>query len=70
MSNKQLLILLTKKDYEDLHLIMNMAVETKEKVIILKMYEGITKQQWYREVIRAGLRSKRIDFEKNTQELG
>lgn len=55
---------LCKEDFDDLHSTKDMRIVNEHGVILHKMSEAQSWQQWYREVIRAGLRTKLRDFEE------
>jgi len=70
MAKPILIIYLDKKMFDDLHYIMDMSIQSEnDKLILYKLYEGVTKQGWYREVMRAGIKAKKFEFEQKKKEL-
>jgi hypothetical protein len=55
--------------WKELHQLMNYSLEAEEGITLYKLYEGSSKQGWYREVFRAGLRLKRQEFEREKKRI-
>ena len=68
MSQKPLTINLDQKTYKDIHKIRDMIIEA-DGIIIFRMTEASSKQAFYREVLRAGIKSKLLSFAKKEQEI-
>lgn len=68
MAQSPILINLDKKTFEELHDLMGMKLIVDE-ITVYRMYEGKSKQQFYREVLRAGMRAKLFAFEKKKKEI-
>jgi len=68
MGNIPILINLDKKTFKELHDIMGMKLEVND-ITVHRIFEGKSKQQFYREIIRAGMTSKLLEFEKRKKEL-
>lgn len=54
---------LCKEDYDQLHNTKDMELINEHGIVVYRMSEATSNQQWYREVIRAGIRSKLREFE-------
>lgn len=66
----RMVILIDKKDYEDLHNLMGyQIVDEDDGIILYKIFEGVVCQEWYRTVMRAGIRKLKEDFDKKKKEL-
>ena len=68
MVKKLLTINLDESLYNQLHELMGMKVKAKG-VIIYQLTEAGSKQQFYREVMRAGIKSKLKEFEDKKKDL-
>jgi hypothetical protein len=66
---KQLLILVSKEMYQQIHNLMEYSVKAEEGLDLYKTHEGSTKQSWYRELLRAGIVAKRQEFERKKREI-
>jgi hypothetical protein len=55
--------------WSEMHQLMNYSLAAEEGITLYKLYEGTSKQGWYREVLRAGLRMKRQEFEREKKRI-
>lgn len=56
---------LSKKDYDELHSLMDLTIKTEdEKYTLERIFNGSSKQDWYRKVIRKGMASLILEFEQ------
>jgi hypothetical protein len=69
MSLRQIQVHLTKELYEELHNLMGMKLKDPEGDIQYETYSGVSFQQWYREVIKAGLKQKKEEFVRERDKL-
>jgi hypothetical protein len=65
----RLSIMLDKETHEELHKLMNYSLVAEEGVTMFRLFEGSSKQAWYREVMREGMRAKRQFFERKKREI-
>ena len=62
---KKIILLLDKKDFDELHDGMGLTLKTDdEKFTLERIFEGSSKQDWYRKVMRKGLATLILEFEK------
>jgi len=69
MAQKPILIMLDKETHKQLHDLMNYSLKNEDGLIIYRLYEGETKQEWYRQVLRAGIKEKYNDFVKKKTQI-
>lgn len=69
MSNKQLNLIVDKKLYEDIHQLMLFELQSDNGMVTHRMFEGKSKQEWYRTLLREGLKSKLIEWSKKEKQL-
>lgn len=62
-------IMVDKDTWSELHILMNYSLAAEEGLTLYRIYEGTSKQGWYREVLRAGLRVKRQEFEREKKRI-
>jgi len=55
MVKKAILINLDKKDYDDLHKLMDLAIHSEEGITVYRVTNAIKKQDFYRQVISKGI---------------
>jgi len=68
MTQYAILINFDKKSFEQIHELMGMKIEVND-IIVYQMYEGKSKQQFYREIMREGIKAKLFQFEKKKREI-
>lgn len=66
---KRLSVMIDGDTLSELHQLMNYSLVAEEGITLYKLYEGTSKQGWYREVLRAGLRVKRQEFEREKKRI-
>jgi hypothetical protein len=62
-------IMVDKETLSELHQLMNYSLAAEEGITMYRLYEGSSKQGWYREVLRAGLRVMRQKFEREKKRI-
>jgi hypothetical protein len=65
----RLSIMVDKDTLSELHQLMNYSLAAEEGITLYRLYEGTSKQGWYREVMRAGLRVMRQKFEREKHRI-
>lgn len=55
MVKKAILINLDKKDYDDLHKLMDLAIQSEDGITVYRVTNAIKKQDFYRQVISKGI---------------
>lgn len=62
---KKIEVWLSPDNHDELHDLMDLVIKTEDdKYILERMFDGSTKQEWYRKVIRKGLSTLILEFEK------
>jgi len=62
---KKIEVWLPEKDFDELHEGMKLAIKTEdEKFTLERIFSGSSKQEWYRKVLRKGLATLILEFEK------
>lgn len=57
MPKVSILINLEKRDYDDLHKLMNLSLQSEDGITIFRLFSGNVKQEFYRMVISEGIKS-------------
>lgn len=65
----RLSVMVDKDTYNELHQLMGYSLAAEEGMTMYRLYEGSSKQGWYREVMRAGLRVMRQKFEREKNRI-
>lgn len=68
MAQLGILINVDKATFKEVHDLMGMKLE-HNGITIHKMCEGGSKQQFYRELLRAGIKAKLLEFENKKKEI-
>lgn len=66
---RRLSVMVDNETWTEMHQLMNYSLAAEEGITLYKLYEGTSKQGWYREVLRAGLRMKRQEFEREKKRI-
>lgn len=62
---KKIEIWLSQKDHDELHEMMDTVIKTSDdKYTLERLFNGTTKQDWYRKVLRKGLATLILEFEQ------
>lgn len=69
MLTKSILVKMDEKMFEDIHNLMDYALKNDDDLILFRIFEGESKQQWYRELLRAGMEAKNIRFAEKKKGL-
>ena len=68
MAQDSILVNMDKNTFREIHVLMGMQLEV-DGVVVYRMTEAVSKQQFYRELFRAGMDAKIKQFEKKKKEL-
>ena len=63
MAQKRVVVCLDDSDFDELHGLKDLVHKREDGVILERIFEGNTLQQWYRIVMRKGMTVLRLDFE-------
>jgi len=69
MTKRAVLINLDKKDYDDLHNLMNLSLQSEDGITVYRVTKSTSKQGFYRQVIQAGIESIYKKFVNKKNEL-
>lgn len=69
MSLIAVMLRLEPKLIEEIELAMDKAIHDEDSVTLFRLFEGTSKQDWYRILLRAGLRAKLREFNKKKKEI-
>lgn len=61
--------MIDKETFSELLQLMNYSLAAEEGITLYRLYEGSSNQGWYREVLRAGMRVKRQEFEREKHRI-
>lgn len=66
---KTILIRIDEKTYEEIHKTMGYEIKNDKDITVFRLFEGNSKAQWYRELLRAGLQKKLMDLTDKEKEI-
>lgn len=68
MGVRKFIIVMHDDDYKQLHDSMNLVIKREDGLILERIFEGGTRQAWYRTVISKGLKSLILEFEEKAKQ--